>query len=155
MEVFDLRAAWPEDHAALGHVMYDAIHNGHSLYNAQQRRAWLAEVPQGAAWRAKLSAQQVVLAERAGVPLGFMSRSGDHIDLAFVAAATQGQGVFRALCQETETAARAEGQPRLHTHASLMARPAFEAMGFRVIAAEHVTRAGQTLDRFEMEKTLT
>jgi len=49
-----------------------------------------------------------------------------------------------------------KGEARLSTHASLlMARPAFEAMGFRVIAAERIARSGEYLDRFEMEKILT
>lgn len=155
MEPVELRMAAPADHAALGQVMYDAIHNGPSLYSAAQRQAWLSAPPEGPAWSAKLTAQQVVLAEQAGAPVGFMSRCGEYIELAFVAARVQGQGVFRALCRHTEAVARAEGAVRLHCHASLMARPAFEAMGFHVIAAERVTRAGQTLDRFEMEKTLT
>ena len=49
-----------------------------------------------------------------------------------------------------------KGEARLSTHASLlMARPAFEAMGFRVIAAERIARSCEYLDRFEMEKILT
>ena len=99
--------------------------------------------------------QQVVLAERAGQVIGFMTRERGYIDLAFIAAAAQGQGVFRALYERVEQAAVAAGESRLHTDASVMARAAFEAMGFRVIATERIARSGEYLDRFEMEKILT
>ena len=54
-----------------------------------------------------------------------------------------------------EATARAEWEPRLWTHASLMAQPAFAALGFAVIQHETVARAGQTLSRAQMEKPLT
>ncbi|MEQ5827193.1 hypothetical protein J3456_07450 [Sulfitobacter sp. NFXS29] len=60
-----------------------------------------------------------------------------------------------ALYGRVKQVAIAAGEARLSTHASLMARPAFEAMGFRVIAAERVARSDEYLDRFEMEKILT
>jgi putative acetyltransferase len=60
-----------------------------------------------------------------------------------------------ALYGRVEQEAVAAGEARLCAHASVKARPAFEAMGFRVIAAERVARSGEYLDRFEMEKILT
>ncbi|UWR29841.1 GNAT family N-acetyltransferase [Sulfitobacter sp. W002] len=150
-----LRDAAMADHDALGRVMFDAIHHGASAYSAAERAAWLPAPPQGPQWSAKLGGQQVVLAERAGQVIGFMTRERGYIDLAFIAATAQGQGVFRALYGRVEQAAVAAGEIRLHTHASLMACPAFEALGFRVIAAERVARSGEYLNRFEMEKILT
>ncbi|SDF05958.1 GNAT family N-acetyltransferase [Sulfitobacter delicatus] len=150
-----LRAAGGADYDSLGQVMFDAIHAGTSVYSAAERRAWLDAPPTGARWAAKLAGQQVVLAEREGAVIGFMTLAAGHIDLAFVAAKAQGQGVFRALYAQVERQAQTQGETRLHAHASLMARPAFEAVGFHVIRAERVARAGEYLDRFEMEKTLT
>lgn len=150
-----LRDAGVADHDALGRVMFDAIHHGASAYSKAERAAWLSAPPQGPQWSAKLRGQQVILAERAGQVIGFMTRERGYIDLAFIAAAAQGQGVFRSLYRRVEQAAIAAGEARLHAHASLTARPAFEAMGFHVIAAERVARSGEYLDRFEMEKILT
>jgi putative acetyltransferase len=150
-----LRQAVKGDYDALGMVMYDAIHSGKSDYTPDQRHAWLAAPYAGPQWATKLAAQHVVLAEAAGAPLGFMSLAVDgYVDLAFVAARAQGSGVFRLLYAQIEQAARTQGDRRLWTHASLMAQPAFEAVGFHVIRQERVARAGQFLDRAEMEKPL-
>jgi putative acetyltransferase len=42
----------------------------------------------------------------------------------------------------------------MHTEASLTARPAFEANGYRVIAAQTVRFNGQSFRNFRMEKRL-
>jgi len=149
-----LREAINEDYDVSGRVMFDAIHAGASVYSEAQRRAWLDAAPQGERWAVKLSGQRVFLAERDGAVIGFMTLAGDYLDLAFVATKSQGQGVFRALYAQVELQARTQGETRLHAHASLMARPAFEAVGFYVIRSERVARAGEYLDRLEMEKTL-
>lgn len=141
------------DDDALGRIMYDAIHCGPSLYSAAQRRAWLSVPNAGARWTARLSSQRVWVAVDRSGPIGFMTLDGDRIDLAFVAAAAQGRGVFSALFARIEAAA--QGRRRLWTHASLMAQPAFLAVGFRVIRHESVPRHGEILRRAEMEKMLT
>lgn len=152
MRQIGLRDQSGTEDAAIGRLMYDAIHNGPSQYTSAQRQAWLATPNAGPAWTERLAAQHVVVAREAGELLGFMTLQDDYIDLAFVAAAAQGQGLFRALFGAIEAQARACGQSRLWTHASLMAQPAFRAMGFHVIRHETVARAGQELARAEMEK---
>lgn len=137
---------------ALGALMYDAIHNARSQYTAAERQAWLAAPNTGQDWSARLAAQQVAVAHKGCALLGFMTLKGDYIDLAFVAAHAQGRGVFRSLFVWVESAA--QGQQRLWTHASLMAQPAFLAVGFRVIRHETVAQKGQHLRRAEMEKLL-
>ncbi|APE42168.1 hypothetical protein BOO69_01150 [Sulfitobacter alexandrii] len=141
------------DDAALGQLMFDAIRRGTSRYTEAQRAAWLPAPNTGPDWTARLAAQRVWVAVANGVPAGFITLAGeDYIDLAFVAPRSQGKGVFRALYAPLEAAAR--GQPRLRTHASLMAQPAFLALGFHVIRHESVCRAGEVLRRAEMEKLL-
>ena len=147
------RVADGHEDDALGLIMYDAIHRAQSHYSAAERRAWLPAPNAGENWTARLAAQQVCVARQAGAPMGFMTLDGDYIDLAFVAAHAQGRGVFRALYGWIETVAH--GQRRLWTHASLMAQPAFLAVGFRVIRHETVAQKGENLRRAEMEKTLT
>ncbi|MFG6564063.1 hypothetical protein ACGYLI_07580 [Sulfitobacter sp. 1A13421] len=89
-----LRDAAMADHDALGRVMFDAIHHGASAYSAAERAAWLPARPRGPQWTAKLGGQQVVLAERAGQVIGFMTRERGYIDLAFIAATAQGRVSF-------------------------------------------------------------
>ncbi|WP_147110246.1 GNAT family N-acetyltransferase [Tateyamaria sp. syn59] len=137
---------------ALGRVMFRAIREGPSAYTEAQRAAWCAAPHAGEAWARKLAAQDVVVAEAQGAPVGFVTRVGAYVDLAFVLPEWQGRGVFSALCARTEHDARAAGLHRLRVHASLMAQPAFAARGFRLIRHETVERHGQTSDRAEMEK---
>ena len=64
------------------------------------------------------------------------------------------KGVATALLATAEAAARAAGLKRMHTEASLTARPAFEASGYSVIAAQTVQFNGQSYRNFRMEKRL-
>jgi putative acetyltransferase len=47
------------------------------------------------------------------------------------------------------------GHGRLWVHASLMAEPAFAAVGFSVKRPEEVEIGGERFQRFEMEKILS
>jgi len=139
----------------LGAVMFSAIHEGASLYTAAQRAAWLPAPNGGSAWAERLDAQTVWLALTDALPVGFVTlASGGYIDFAYVRADAQGRGVFSTLLATLEDEARVSALPRLWTHASLMAEPAFAARGFHVTRRETVTRADQSLARAEMEKVL-
>ncbi|GFE48957.1 hypothetical protein So717_07100 [Roseobacter cerasinus] len=150
-----IRWAKPEDAEALAQVFYAAVHEGPSLYTAAQRASWLPHPPEGQAWAERLAPLQVAVAEVSTEIVGFMGLGTDgYVDFAFVHPAHQGTGVFRRLSGHIEAQARAAAEPRLWTHASLMAQPAFQAMGFSIIHHETVQRAGESLQRAKMEKTL-
>lgn len=162
-----------DDFTALGQLMFDAVHAAPSPYNEQQRMTWLPQPRRGSEWNARLAAQKVLVAEDAlCVMAGFMSlevipqkpkkkpdqhKSG-YVDFAYIAASARGSGLFRALYRQIENCARQQGLTLLSTHASLMARPAFAAMGFTVLHEEAVEMTGadgpQMLRRFAMEKPL-
>lgn len=151
-----LRRAGPADHDGLGAVMYDAVHNGPSRYSEAQRLAWMPQPRSGADWDARLAGQAIVLAEHEGEIAGFMSLAPpDYVDFAYIRPAWQGRGLFRRLYTVIEGIARKNGQTRLTVHASLMAQPAFCAVGFAITTPETVEVRGETLDRFAMEKRLT
>jgi putative acetyltransferase len=57
--------------------------------------------------------------------------------------------------ERIEQRARERGDALLWVHASLIARPAFVAVGFAVRHSEAVEIGGETLQRFELEKRLT
>ena len=90
--------------------------------------------------------------------VGFMSLKPDgdegYVDFAYILLAARGQGLFRRLYCEIETQAKAMRFKALSTHASLMAHPAFLAMGFEVIKRESVEFNSAEFDRYAMFKPL-
>ncbi len=155
MDTINLRSAEPSDFDTLGEVMFDAIHKGPTKYSAAQSMAWAPEPRQGSAWADRLSGKTIILAERGTTVLGFMSiEPGGYVDFAYILPTAQGSGLFRKLFNEVLAHAQQAGEAELSTHASLMAQPAFTAMGFTVDVHETVEVDGQMLDRARMTKTL-
>lgn len=150
-----LRWANPADDRELAQVFYAAVREGPSPYSQTQRVAWLSVPPSGKQWRDRLARMDVILAGMDRQIQGFMSiEPGGYIDLAFIRPEHHGSGLFRRLYSKIELRARAQGEAKLSTYASLMAQPAFQAMGFVVIHHETVARHGQNLARAKMEKPL-
>ena len=150
-----LRTATAEDYDALGAVMFDAIHNGPTKYTEDQSRAWAPEPRRGPDWAARLAKQHILVAERAGDIHGFMSiEPGGYVDFAYIRPGAQGSGLFRKLFDAVSDWAATRGETELSTHASLMAQPAFAAMGFQIDHHETVEVDGQSLRRARMSKSL-
>ena len=151
-----IRRFRPEDAAATARIFFDAVRVGaQGHYDDAQRRAWAPDVPDTAAWRARLEAQTVRVAERDGVVVGFMTLRADGcIDLAFVAPAAMGQGVAGALYEAILAEASRLGLSRLHAEASHLARPFFARRGWTVVRPQTVTRDGVMLTNFLMETAL-
>lgn len=150
-----IRTATEADYDALGEVMFDAIHNGPSKYTDAQSRAWAPDPRKGEAWHARLAKQKILIAEQGQDLLGFMSiEPGGYVDFAYIRPSAQGSGLFRRLFEAVQAWALERGESDLTTHASLMAQPAFAAMGFRVDYHETVEVAGESLARAHMTKTL-
>ncbi|MFK7881014.1 GNAT family N-acetyltransferase [Roseobacter sp.] len=97
----------------------------------------------------------MILGETQGALAGFMTiEPGGYINLAFIRPVYQGTGLFRQLYEKIEDWAHLRKEPLLWTYASLMAQPAFQAMGFLVIHHEMILRSEQELKRAKMEKSL-
>lgn len=147
-----LQWATDADYAEISDVIYDAVRHGPSRYTEAQRAAWVPTRRSDPEWTAQLDAQAIVVAEDAGHITGLMSLTdGNYIDFAFIRPAAQGTGLFRRLFGEIEQRARADGQTRLWVHASLMAAPAFAAVGFVVVEAQMAAIGDQQLERCHME----
>jgi putative acetyltransferase len=150
-----LRWATEADFDALADVMFAAVREGESPYTEAQRQAWVPEPRRGSAWRARLISQEIIVAEADGRLFGFMSLAeGGYIDFAYIRAEARGAGLFRELFKRIWERARAKSVPLLWVHASLIAEPAFSALGFVARQREQVTIGGEVLDRFEMEMIL-
>lgn len=150
-----IRIGKTDDYTELGELMFDAIHNGPTKYTAEQSHAWAAAPLTGDEWNARLAAKHVIVAERDLALLGFMTiEPGGYIDFAYIRPQAQGTGLFRKLFMHAAAWATNHGETELSTHASLMAQPAFAAMGFTVDYHETVEKDGQSLARARMIKTL-
>lgn len=150
------RWASPHDYDALGQVMFDAIHAEPSPYSEAERAAWRAEPYVGADWHARLASKHVLVGQDGdGAPIGFLTvEPGGYIDLGYILPRARGRGWFRKLFGGIEAKARAMGETRLHTHASLAAEGPFTSVGFHVIEHEVIAQNGQSLRRSAMEKHL-
>lgn len=150
-----LTRATPTDHAELADVIFDAVRNGPSLYTEAQRAAWAPARRGGPEWDARLSGKDIVLARDGDRIIGFMSiEGGGYIDFAYIRPQAQGTGLFRRLFNRVEAHARAAQELRLWVHASLMAQPAFAAVGFSITEHQVVPIGNQDLKRAYMEKPL-
>ena len=152
---YQFRPAVLSDYDALGAVMFDAIHNGPTKYTAAQSDAWAPVPRSGPDWAARLAEQHIVVAEQGAEIAGFMSiKPGGYVDFAYIRPSAQGTGLFRKLFETVLDQAHAQGETELSTHASLMAQPAFAAMGFEIDHHETVEVSGQSLARARMIKRL-
>lgn len=150
-----IRLGKEEDYDQLGEVMFDSVRNGLSAYTAEQCKAWVPEVRRGTDWSKRLSAQTIFVAEWDDEIVGYLSLAeSGYVDLAFIRPKHQGTGLFRLIYDQLEQTARERGEKRLWVHASLMAQPAFGAMGFDIVREELVEIRGESFRRFEMEKLL-
>lgn len=146
----------PRDAVALGAVMFDAVRHGPSRYTHSQRMAWVPAPRRGADWSARLAPQRIRVAEVYGRIVGFMSLlPADYIDFAYIRPGWRGGGLFRRLSTDIEREALRQGAKSLHTHASMMACPAFRAVGFRIVRDETIPLRGEMFRRYEMTKPLT
>ena len=125
------------DHERLGQLMHEAVRTGPSPYSDAQRAAWVPSPRKGEDWSARLLAQTIFIAEGEGKALGFMTLASDgYLDFAYILPEARGLGLFRELYTFVEQEARKTGEPRIRVHASLMAQPAFDAMGFTILKKE-------------------
>lgn len=130
-----------DDHPALARLFAQSVRAlGPEYYNPAQVEQWargadhpgfIEELDRG--W----------VAWQAGIPCGFVTLSHDgHVGLLYVAAGRGRQGIGRALLQHAMGVARAEGQPRLETEASLFSLGLFMSQGFKLVTLERVWRNG-------------
>ncbi len=125
-------------------------------YTAEQVRAWAPAIAYEARWHGRRSSSHTFVACLDGSVVGFSDfTKGGELDMLYVHPDAGGRGVARALVARVLREAAAAGHPRLQTHASVTARPAFERFGFVVDGARLVEINGQTLRNFDMSVALS
>jgi putative acetyltransferase len=133
-------------------VFHAAVHGTASRdYTPEQVQAWAPPTVDEARWQGRRSASHTYVACLNGTVVGFSDFTDDGLlDMLFVHPGAGGRGVARALVTRILHEAAAAGHQRLHVHASLTARPAFERFGFTVDASRVVEVRGQRLRNFDM-----
>ncbi|WP_164516042.1 GNAT family N-acetyltransferase [Sphingomonas sp. 2R-10] len=150
---YQLQWATKTDYDDLADVMFEAVRSGPSKYTDRQRERWVPHRRSGEEWDARLDRQMIVLARSVTVIAGFMSlEPNGYIDFAYIRPSAQGTGLFRQLYTWIEQRSLERGDGKLWVHASLMAQPAFAAMGFSIVEHQTVEIDGESFDRAEMQK---
>ena len=152
-----LRRAGIEDVAALQAVFQASIEGlCQRDYSAAQRAVWAACGVPREPWEERVRDGYFLLAvSAAGDCMGFASLEGAaHLHSLYVHPTFARRGVGRVLVEAHIAEARARGARRLHTEASLTARPFFERLRFRMLSQQIVPLGGEELVNFCMQLDL-
>lgn len=146
-----IRPYGSEDCPELAKLFYNTVHTICARdYTPGQLNAWAPGNMDYAAWDRSFQEHDTLVAVQAGCIVGFGDMRPDgYLDRLYVHSTHQGQGVATALCDLLESRCPAA---LLYTHASITARPFFEARGYRVVRPQQVQRFGERLTNFVMEK---
>lgn len=151
MSRLTLRAYASDDLEEVLKLFYDTVHSVNLKdYTPAQADAWAGPEPDREAWNASLIRNRALVALLDGKIVGFadMDATG-YLDRLYVHRDFQRRGIATALCDALEARA---GQSTFTTHASITARPFFESRGYRLVRAQSVRRARETLTNYVMQK---
>lgn len=124
-------------------------------YPAVKLRAWSPRVRPTSFWRLRLKGQSGFAAQHKRKLVGFATLAQDgEIDLLYVHRKRQGRGIGRALVDRMASEARQRHLVRLSVNASVVARPFFEALGFRSTRIQVGHVGGRPLRQYRMERRL-
>lgn len=142
---------------AAAELFFETVHRSNGGdYSPDQLDAW---APSGLDHQRviadKLTAQYTLAAKASDALVGFASLADpDYLDMLFVHPAWQRHGIARQLVAHLELHAQHCGAAIIRTHASLTARPFFEASGYRFVSENTVMRNEIELKNLLMEKEL-
>lgn len=142
---------------AAAELFFETVHRSNGGdYSPDQLDAW---APSGLDYQRiiadKLATQYTLAAKASDTLVGFASLAEpDYLDMLFVHPAWQRHGIARQLVAHLELHAQHCGAAIIRTHASLTARPFFEASGYRFVSENTVMRNGIELKNLLMEKEL-
>lgn len=152
----EIRPPLATDFAGIGVVFHEAVHGlAKADYTPEQLHAWAPALLGAEHWRRRTAALEMRVCLVEGRLAGFIGFSvAGYIDLLFTRPEFARRGVARALLLEAERWLWEVDVRRTTTHASLTARPFFEAMGYSCILSQTVECRGVELRNFEMAKRL-
>ncbi len=152
-----LRPFTPNDLDAILSLFHCTIHEVNIRdYTKDQVNAWAPLDADREAWESSLSKNITFVAEDInGTILGFadLSKEG-YLDRLYVHKDYQGFGIASQLLSVLEKEASSLNLSKIHTEASITARPFFEAKGFVLVKENRKDYRGQYFSNFLMNKTL-
>lgn len=146
-----IRKYHSSDLEQIAKLFYDTVHAVNAKdYTQEQLNAWATGQLDLAAWDQSFLEHETYVAEERGLIAGFgdIDRTG-YLDRLYVHKDFQNRGIATAICDALEQTVDGE---KLHTHASITAKPFFEKRGYRAIRAQRVERQGVFLTNYLMEK---
>jgi putative acetyltransferase len=124
-------------------------------HSAEQLAAWAPDSIDRDEWHARRRERRTVVADDDGRVVGFTDVDATgYVDMMYVDPDAGRRGVATALLAWAVEEATRAGAVSVRTHASITARPFFEAHGFRVDEVRHPVRNGVTFENFAMSRPL-
>jgi putative acetyltransferase len=124
-------------------------------YSPEQVAAWAPDDLDAESWGARRSARATVVADVDGRVVGFTDVDATgYLDMLYVDPDAGRRGVATALLDWALEEAGRAGADTVRTHASITARPFFEARGFRVDEVRRPVRNGVVLVNFAMSRPI-
>ena len=152
----DIRQYRSSDLASLIALFQDTVRKVNARdYSDQQVEVLAPDQIDPMAWMHRFATKAVRVAEFNGAPVGFVAVARDgQIDMLYVHADHQGEGIASALLRSAEAWAHSRGLARMFTEATITARPFFERRGFHLIGPQRVIRRALEFISFRMDKLL-
>lgn len=140
----------------LWNLFHSTIHNINIRdYSEAQVNAWAPDDLAEHVWKTRFQSIKPFVAEVDNTVVGYSDLQPDGlIDHFFVHHQWQRRGVGRALMEEIEKRALKSNITLLETHASITARPFFEAQGFTVVTEQLLEIRGQRLKNYIMQREM-
>lgn len=153
MQVRELR---PGEEPILFELFRNTIHGVNIRdYSESQVAAWAPDALDPGIWAEKMRSIRPFVVEVEGVIAGYSDLQPDGlIDHFFVHHEWQRRGVGRVLMSEIERRALSGRIDQLKTHASITARPFFEAFGFVVVREQELEMRGEKLRNYFMRRNM-
>lgn len=141
------------DHVAIAKIFSTAIHEiASAVYTPEQCRAWADPAPDYDRWKKRCELKRPFVAVVDSEIAGFLELDPDgHIDCAYINPKFQRQGIMTGLVKHAIDTCFAMNLPKVRVEASIIARPLFEKVGFKVIRENQVEIKGVCLKNYIME----
>jgi putative acetyltransferase len=152
---FDIKILVPADLHAIVHLFQAAVKASTTHYSPSQIKAWAASAEHTSRWEAKVNEHFFLGAFEESQLAGFASlTSQGYVDLLYVHPHYFRKGLGTLLYSKLEQEARHLGLNVLNVHASALARPLFERLGFKLLHENQAVVGSETLTNYLMEKQL-